>query len=516
MNIHEKSLLEELLDLVRALEDTSKNPDVPNRLLSIAAKYRKVVQKEDFWRILDDMCGDIPDTYFMLLEYLYAASKDEAVLVKELEILTKGVRNGGIDLFYAIFYKWQIIHRNFMAYGSRLLFIERSRLNIKLIAKMKEYLQFDLEPIPKEERNQDRILVTITQLLGLKHGPTRNALDYCYTLKTKMNKEVFLLVAAEMPGDGQSEYETYGLDYGYFNYCKEYEGEFTIDYLGEKIQGYQIRINQENRENMRDIIASVYQWKPCLVYNIGSENILVDLCGSLTEEVTVPCGNVYPISEARYHIVTRQKEERDKDILEYLEERNQKVIESIFVYKLEEPLKRYRKSDFGIPDSDYVITIVGTRLYDEIKEPFITIMKAILEKEPSVTYVFMGNFDHFEEKQRLIGDPDRVRYIGHQSDLRGALNIADLYLNPPRTGGGTSAAEALAEGVPVISLGNCDVAYTSGEEFLIATMEEIPELVHKYMTDKDFYNSQKQKAYDQAARIVDTEAVLREILEQID
>lgn len=516
MNLPEKILLEELLDLVRALEDTSQEPDLKTRLQNIGTKYQDVSNKKSFWNILDDMCTDIPETYFMLLEYLYAASKDEEVLIKELDILIKGLHEGKIELFYAIFYKWQIIHRNFMTYDSKLLFIERSRLNIELLARMKEFLDYDLDPIPKEERNPDRVLVTITQLLGLKHGPTRNALDYCHTLKTKLGKEVFLLVAAEMPGEGDTEFETYGLDYGYFNYYKGYEGEFSIEYLGEKIQGYQCRINKEKRENIRDIVAAIYQWKPYLVYNIGSENLIVDLCGSFTEEVTVPCGNVYPISEAKYHIVTRRKEERDKDILEYLQSRHHKVIESFFVYKLEEPVRRYRKSDFGIDETAYVITLVGTRLHDEIVEPFISVLKAVLDLDSSVTLVFMGTFDNFEEKRQLIGNPDRVLYVGHQSDLRGALNIADLYLNPIRKGGGTSAAEALAEGVPVISLGNCDVAYTSGEDFLVGSVEEIPALVRRYMTDQEYYQSQKQKAYEQAARVVDTEAVLREILAQID
>jgi glycosyltransferase involved in cell wall biosynthesis len=516
MDYAEKQTLEELLDLVKVLEDKHSNPDMEARLLRIKQKYAEINNKDNFWVILDDMCKDIPETYFSLLEYMYAAVKGEEILRKQLEVLTEGVQKGSIDLFYAIFYKWQLIHRNFMTYDCKQLFIERSKLHIELLGRMREFLKFDLPPIDKNERNNNRIVVTSLQLLGTKHGPTRNIMDYCYTLQKKLKKEVFLLIAAEMPSEVAYEYETYGLEYGYFSHRSELDGYFCVEYLGEKINGYQCRINRENRENIRDIIANIYQWKPYLIYNIGSENLVVDLIGSFTEEVSIPCGNVYPVTEARYHILPRKIEERDRDVIDFLTDRNQKVIESIFVYKLEEPIRRYRKSDFQIDDQAFVISIVGTRLDKEINEEFICVLKNVLKLDPAINIVIIGNCIDFEEKREMIGFGDRVKYIGHQSDLRGAFNIADLYLNPPRKGGGTSSVEALAEGVPVITLGNCDVAYSCGEDFECPSLDEMPELIHKYMTDKEFYENQSRKAKVQAETVVDTEEVLRGILSKIE
>lgn len=515
MNNSEKLFLEELLDLVRILEDIEDSSVLLDKLETIKRRYNEVPLKNSLWTILDDMCGDITDTYFILLEYLYAAVKDEEVIKKQLQILKKGVQEDKIDLFYAIFYKWQMIHRIFMSFESKSLYIERNDLHIEMLKKMKQFLQVDFPPIKEECRDRNRVVVTITQFLGVKHGPTRNALDYCYNLQKNFNKDVFLFVAAEMPPDESNEYECFGLNYNYFNYCDCYNGYFYTEYLGEKIYGYQCRIVKDNKKEISGILQKIYEWKPYLIYNIGSENLAIDICGSFTTEISVPCANDFPISEAQYHILTRTIEDRDKEIVDYIHARNQKVIESIFVYKLQEPLKKYKKSEFGIDENAFVIAIVGTRLGREINTKFIPTLQAILELDPSVQIVFMGSFKNYEEKLEIIGYGDRVKYLGHQDDLRGALNIADLYLNPIRKGGGTSGAEALAEGIPVITLGQCDVAYTCGGEFLCSSLEEMPQLVKKYMTDIEFYDSQTKKAKLQAERVGNTEEVLRDIFHQV-
>jgi glycosyltransferase involved in cell wall biosynthesis len=430
--------------------------------------------------------------------------------------MEKGLKDDTMELFLANFYKWQISHRLFMDYTSKGLYIERSNLHRTLTAKMKQFLEFDFPVIEKANRNPDRVLVTISQFLGIKHGPTRNALDYCYTLQKKLNKEVFLFVASEMPVNLIPEYENPGINYSYFNHVSEYDNFFALEYLNEKIQGFQCKINGGNKDKIKEFLKIIYDWKPAVIYNIGSENLVVDLLGTITAEASVPLGNTLPITMGGNLIMTRRPEERDKEAFAYLAGKHQNVIESFFVYKLEEPIKRYKKIDFNIPEDAYVIAIVGTRLAQEIVGEFIGILQQILELDPKIHIVFFGNFTDFEDKHAEIGYGDRVLYLGHQSDLRGALNIAELYLNPIRKGGGTSSAEALAEGVPVITLGNCDVSYTSGDDFIIESTEQMPVMVQKYMTDKDFYQSQREKAFSQADRLVDTEAVLREILGKIE
>jgi glycosyltransferase involved in cell wall biosynthesis len=513
MTYKEKSFLEELLELVKIVEHKMGNELlIKQKLEAIDIKYKTLEDKDNIWVILDQICNGITSEYFIMLEYLYTATKAQDVLNKQMEILAKGLREDSLEFFYALFYKWQFNARTFLSHSNKNLFINSSILHKELLNKLKQFLQLDLSILKSTERNTNRIVVSITQFLGAKHGPTRNALDYCYTLQKKLNKEVFLLVASEVPSDPHIAYHTNNGDYVYFNYNDSIEGDLCIDYLGEKIYGYQCKLKKENGDDIKKIISDIYEWKPYLIYNIGGDNLISNICGEFTKEVSIPCGYVFPITEAEYQILPRKIEVTEKDILSYLNHNGKNVIESIFVYRLEEPVNRLRKDDFGYSQESFVIAVVGNRLAKEINNEFIGILRKILELNVSVNVVFMGNFADFLEKQKIIGYEERVKYIGMQSDLRGAYNIVDLYLNPPRRGGGTSAVEALAEGVPVVSLPLCDVAYACGNDFTCESIDEIPNLVHRYMMDREFYVNQSKKAIIQAESVSDTESVLKTVL----
>ena len=205
----------------------------------------------------------------------------------------------------------------------------------------------------------------------------------------------------------------------------------------------------------------------------------------------------------------------EKDIVEYIHKKNQHIIESTFVYKLDDPIRCYHKKDFNISDSKFVIAIVGSRLSIEIDDYFISIINDIFDLDPDILVVFMGIFDDYDQKKEVLGFQDRVINLGYQSDLRGMLNIADIYLNPIRKGGGTSAVEALAEEVPVITLANCDVAYAVGCEFQCDNIESVFKTILKYKNDRNFYNIKRKLAKERASQVINTESVIKNVLNSI-
>jgi hypothetical protein len=53
-------------------------------------------------------------------------------------------------------------------------------------------------------------------------------------------------------------------------------------------------------------------------------------------------------------------------------------------------------------------------------------------------------------------DHPRVRTLGFREDFGAVLLACDLYLNPPRMGGGQSVAAAMAHALPALSLASSD------------------------------------------------------------
>ena len=51
---------------------------------------------------------------------------------------------------------------------------------------------------------------------------------------------------------------------------------------------------------------------------------------------------------------------------------------------------------------------------------------------------------------------EQMRVLSIRPDIGGILQLSDIYVNPPRMGGGFSVAEAMAAGLPVVSFADSD------------------------------------------------------------
>ena len=514
-NAIENKFLSQLLSLIKYVQNDENREDTINILKGIRNLYGDIQNKNSLWNTMDEMCAGISREYFILLEYIFAATHDENIIKKQLKLLIEGINKEEIDLFFAIFYKWQITSRIFMSYNFKSMYSERRNLQRTLANKLYKLLDIDFPFIDKP--NDNRIVIVSTQLIGMKHGPSRNIMDYCYTIQKKLNKEVLLLITYEMPVDRNvtGEYEALGIEYRYFHHNKDIDGEFTVKYQDEVFRGYQCYITKNNISKIQTIIRIIYDWQPFLIYNIGGDNLIADICSTFTMGVCIPCAYRFPISEQQYLILPRDIEDSDKEIVNYIHERKQSIIESIYVYKLDEPITLHKREDYGYLKDEFIIAVVGTRLDHEIDTEFAKILNTILEIDKKIRIVFMGLFDNLTDRRKDIGYSDRVDFLGMQDDLRGAFSIVDLYLNPPRKGGGTSAVEAMSEGIPIITLPNCDVSYASANQFNCASIEEMPVLVERYKNDVKFYNAQSKKALYQAEKLINTKMVLSGIINNI-
>ncbi|MES2115876.1 MAG: glycosyltransferase [Pseudomonadota bacterium] len=116
------------------------------------------------------------------------------------------------------------------------------------------------------------------------------------------------------------------------------------------------------------------------------------------------------------------------------------------------PLSR---ATLGLPEGALVIVSVGYRLREEIAGHWAARMVQVLLARPDVFWLLVASGDPVPAA--LHGLPQgQVRTLPHQSNLPGVLACCDIYVNPPRMGGGLSVAQAMAAGLPVLSFGGSD------------------------------------------------------------
>jgi hypothetical protein len=120
------------------------------------------------------------------------------------------------------------------------------------------------------------------------------------------------------------------------------------------------------------------------------------------------------------------------------------------------------RAQLGVSEAAVIWVTAGFRLEHEIRPEWATRMLALMAHHPEVVWLVIGGEGKLPGALRHAV-PDRVRALPTRADLAGILRIADIYVNPPRMGGGLSVAEAMAEGLAAVSLAGSDGGDKLGE-----------------------------------------------------
>ncbi len=113
------------------------------------------------------------------------------------------------------------------------------------------------------------------------------------------------------------------------------------------------------------------------------------------------------------------------------------------------------RAALGLAPGQLALVTVGVRLGEEIAGPWAARMAALLARRADLVWLLVGGSGALPAA--LAGAPaGQLRLLPQQAGVAGVLAACDLFLNPPRMGGGFSVAEAMAQGLPVLALGGSD------------------------------------------------------------
>lgn len=108
----------------------------------------------------------------------------------------------------------------------------------------------------------------------------------------------------------------------------------------------------------------------------------------------------------------------------------------------------------GLPADATLLVTAGFRLETEITSPWREQMLGFLDAHPEVHWLLVGVAESIESE--ALPQHPRVYRIVPQAKLEAWLAMCDIYVNPPRIGGGGALAMAMEQGLAVATFANSD------------------------------------------------------------
>ncbi len=358
--------------------------------------------------------------------------------------------------------------------------------------------------IPIEERNGDIVVVLTMQYLDETHAPTKTVNERVAALK-KLGKKVFIINTTEQH-TLKGAVPLYDIEPG--RVIEENDGLNHIEEIASNMFQFPKECSLEQKLDL--LIQLLKNIKPIYVLAVGTKSLMADLAGLLvdTASMTVVFSSL-PFTMNKIKILGRKL--RKDEVEKY---KNIDIIESRFTFEMKKQKAHFTKKQYGIPETKFILVVVGTRLHDEMTHDFLKMLDKLSKSECYT--IFAGNFEKFDNcMEDYCNLKYNSKYIGYCKDILALMEIIDLYVNPDRSGGGYSVIEAAYKGKPAVYLKKGDVYTAGGEDFAVKSFKQMYDMILKYKADVVFYKKMAQKAVERAALMTSSVESMQEIDNEI-
>lgn len=420
--------------------------------------------------------------------------------------------------YHKYFLYWQITSAVFQNVKLQSKSVERGRAKLYRALYQAFYDAYQVRKygrIPVEQRNPELVFVFTSQFLTLEHGPTKSVCDRAYCLKKYLGKEVAIINTALLtPSKG--EMPCYRIRRG--NYISEYPEKASFKFQDEEFEYNQCGNDMPDLSTIQAVLKRVAEEKPYCIVSIGDGDLCADLCGNLVPQIAIcTVSSELAITASKIQVIERDLQADDYEILQILGVEPENVKKALFTYTFKEQKNHYSRKELGLKEDSVVLQINGWRLTTELQDDFLQMLENVLIMEDCTEVIFMGRFEDY--KERICMYPhlkERSHYFENHRDSLAVTECCDIYVNPKRKGGGTSAAEALYMGLPVVTLPYGDVAAAAGQIFHVKDYYEMSEKIRAYCHDKAFYDKMSELAGKRAAALTDSRTHFCELFREIE
>lgn len=352
-------------------------------------------------------------------------------------------------------------------------------------------------PVRLRPGTPQRVAIVTNQFTWPMHQPSRDAFDYARRLEEAGGCAVLLVNANLLPTAPFCAF----IPPFVASMTPELDGSMPVGEAGATVRSWSSVDRSMSADKFRGLVDAVEGFDPDLVISFGGSVLAADLFAGVRPTLCIPTTSGLTVSEADLLLTFEEGDPTAGLPEEYRGRFARRLRPFRFGYTAPPAPAAARRSDFGLAEDGFLFVVVGARLGLEVDRAFVAALDRLLDDCPGALVAFAGAEDGLEALLGGARHAGRMRRLGFVQEIRGLYRVAGAYLNPPRQGGGGSAAYALAEGVPVVTTAQGDVAAVAGPDSCVADLDGLVARAARLCRDADFHGTESAAARRRFAAI---------------
>ncbi len=342
-----------------------------------------------------------------------------------------------------------------------------------------------------------RVVMVTNQFLSDQHQPSRDLLTQVVRLQRDLGRTVLALNTNMMPDRYYSPF----IPPFAAAVEERLSGDQTIQFGNDAVRLLSSTAPGITADKLNGFFAAVEEFDPDLVIAFGGSVIVADLLVSARPLLCIPTTSGRTISLADI-------------VLDYggrsAPPGEGRLARSWRPFRLGMALRQdddvASRAEFGAADDTFLFVVVGNRLDAEVDAAFVALLERVLDAVPHGEVLFAGTVDTLPGRLAASRHAARLRSLGHVERIGALLRLCDVFLNPRRTGGGGSAAHALASGLPLLAFDSGDVASIAGPGFVVGDSAAFLERAVALAADPALLSRSRENARSRFAVVKQEEA----------
>ncbi|ACT60001.1 glycosyltransferase family protein [Hirschia baltica] len=406
-----------------------------------------------------------------------------------------------IPVFHAALWS---IRRDLFTLGAQMPEKQLEKAIYKKLAP--KYLKFvdqivkktELPSIDVIDDTPNRLMIMGGQFLKPPHSPTMCMMEFARLAKLSGVEHVEIFNVNELPSAALSSYHE-----GFIGTPAITVGAHNVSYMGAELDIYAAPEQGMSSQKIKDCLEHVESFKPDLILSVGDMNCIADMCAGFIPSLCWPTTQSIALSLAGVQYY-RSEEVPDTQIdWKRLKKKPPVMIKQEFdLMTIDENRHTINRDVLRVEKDTFLFVVVGSRIEQELTVAFQKLLVKVLDANPKACVLIVGT-DDFSRLTELKDHASQIRLLKFTTDLRSVLSVSDAFLNPPRQGGGNAAYWSMFEGLPILTLDNCDVQMTIKQGAAVQDLAALEKLAIGIMQDADLLKTYQDKSKARLASLKD-------------